>query len=226
MLADVGTTSQTLVNAGGCDSVLTTITSYAPNSAIIINETTCSQSEAGTTTDTIFMTGICDSLVTTITTFTPINAYLTINENVLTVFPNGMIYQWVNCESSFSEILGESNQTFTASSNGSYAAVVDDGICIDTTSCENIMGIGIIENNFETEIKLYPNPTNGLLTIEMEGSFETIEITVKNDIGQVIISKTEPITIFNVNLTKYSSGIYFLHISADNKSAVFKVLKE
>jgi len=229
-LAEVGTTIDTLVNAGGCDSILTTVTTYAPNNPTIVNTTTCDQANAGTSYDTIFVAGMCDSLITTITTFTPLTASITISGNVLTAFPNGMTYQWINCETDFSDIVGETDQTYTATTNGSYAVIVSNGTCTDTSDCKAIVGIGIIENDFEKEIKLYPNPTSGMLSIEIDGEFNQIDIRVTNELGQQVIMKqvqntnliVNPITI---GLEKFSTGVYFIHISSNDNKAVLKVLK-
>jgi surface protein len=65
---DTGTTVTTLSSLGGCDSIVTTITSLLPSYTITVNETTCASSQAGTTIDSLLSMDGCDSVITTITT--------------------------------------------------------------------------------------------------------------------------------------------------------------
>jgi hypothetical protein len=190
------------------------------------NLTTCDSTNVGTTIDTLTNSVGCDSILTTITSLTTINPTISITTNELTALPSGLAYQWLNCEPNLAPIIGANNQTFIVSTSGSYAVEIQDGACVETSSCEQITGVGIIENNFENEIKLYPNPTNGLLTLELDGKFEEIAVSVTNDIGQLVFSSKETSSKFNIDLTNNSSGIYFLQLESKDKKALFKVLKD
>lgn len=222
---DIGTETTILTNSVGCDSILTTLTSLHPNSSSIQNLTTCLDENIGTVIDTLTNIAGCDSIITTTTTKTILNPSIVVNSNILTANPSGLDYQWLNCEDDFSPILGETNQNFTVIENGTYAVEVKEDECVETSSCEQIKGIGIIENNFENEIKLYPNPTNGILTVVLDGNFKEIKVSVSNDIGQKVLSIIENNSKFNIDLTNQSSGMYFLRLESKDKMALFKVLK-
>lgn len=81
-------------------------------------------------------------------------------------------------------------------------------------------GVLGIDDYIETQIKLYPNPTNGILQIETNQ--EIILIEVFNLVGQKVLeTKTE------INLSNFGSGIYFLKIKGSNGfSEVHKIIKE
>ena len=190
-----------------------------------LNSTTCIPENVGTFVSTLMNAAGCDSIFTTTTSLTTINPTISVNANELTALPGGLAYQWISCEPNLVPIIGANNQTFIVTTSASYAVEVRDGACVETSSCLLITGVGIIENSFENDIKLYPNPTNGLLTIELGGTFEDIEVSVTNDIGQVVISRKETGSKFSIDLINQSSGIYFLHLKSNDKMALFKVLK-
>ena len=223
--ANAGTTTTTLVNAAGCDSVMTTITNLNSSYNNTVNLTSFDLSEVGTVVYNNTTTLGCDSITTTITTFSSLGASITINGLVLSANPSGMSYQWLDCSNSYSPITGETNQTFTVTTNGSYAVEITDSACSDTASCFSVMNFGIVSNDFETAIKLFPNPTSGNLRVEMEGDYENVSIRVTNELGQQVIVENKTTTSFNVDLTSFESGVYFLYITSNNKTALFKVIK-
>lgn len=47
----------------------------------------------------------------------------------------GVTYQWLNCEDNFASLIGETNQSYTATTTGSYAVEVTLNGCSDTSSC-------------------------------------------------------------------------------------------
>jgi hypothetical protein len=124
---NVGTVIQTLTNQAGCDSTVTTITTLLASDAITLNETTCDANNVGTVIQTLTNSNNCDSIVTTITVLDVVNGSITGSLNVLTANPTGLVYQWVDCDNNDIEITGETNQTYTADSNGDYAVIIFDG---------------------------------------------------------------------------------------------------
>ncbi|MCX7743628.1 MAG: T9SS type A sorting domain-containing protein [Flavobacteriales bacterium] len=84
---------------------------------------------------------------------------------VLTSLQGGAAYQWLNCSNN-SAILGEVSQTYTATANGSYAAVVILNGCIDTTACYDIVGLSLDDENTDWHWGIYPNPNEGHFFIQ------------------------------------------------------------
>ena len=127
--------------------------------------------------------------------------------NKFTVKQTGVNYQWLNC-GGFTEINGATNRSFTATENGSYAVIVYDGICRDTTSCKaiTISGINDVSNTYE--VNIYPNPSNGIVNISSNQSIEKIEVV--NILGEVLISEINNYQVLNID--SIENGLYFLKI--------------
>ncbi|MGK0233338.1 MAG: hypothetical protein ACI9VJ_000615 [Salibacteraceae bacterium] len=86
---------------------------------------------------------------------------------------------------------------------------------------QNLGTIGV-EDYSQNIINVYPNPTNGLITITSEQQISTIDIF--NIIGQKI-SKIKNQS--EVNLSSFDAGIYFLKINDDSgNSEIHKIIKE
>jgi hypothetical protein len=82
--------------------------------------------------------------------------------------------------------------------------------------------------NFQESInlKLYPNPTTGVINLKFKNSMSNGKIVLRNVLGQQIITKTFNNTNelgFNI---EDASGIYFLEVYHDeSKKEVFKIIK-
>ena len=84
----------------------------------------------------------------------------------------------------------------------------------------------INENSWNSMINLYPNPTNGKLTIESEKGFEDAIISAKNILGQEIFNQTYSSTNSIVFTLDVAPGLYFLEITDKGKVTILKVKKE
>ena len=93
-----------------------------------------------------------------------------------------------------------------------YAASLNDPelnyVSIDLTSTEE---------NLESSLKLYPNPTSGLITIELEG---LQKLMVYNALGQVLISKEADGSSLQLDLSGFEGGLYWVKIISQNRIAV------
>ena len=76
-----------------------------------------------------------------------------------------------------------------------------------------------IEENTDKNIDVYPNPTNGLLNIEGQG---TMHITVSNLLGQKLQEVTAEGSIV-LDLSRFESGMYLVRIETENGVTIQKV---
>ena len=100
--------------------------------------------------------------------------------------------------------------------------VVVDSVHID------IPGVGVHEY-FSEIIQVYPNPANSKLYFKIVGfKGENINLEIFSDIGENIISKeisiTESEEIQNIDVSDYSSGIYFLKVKNEDNISVQKFI--
>ena len=76
-----------------------------------------------------------------------------------------------------------------------------------------------IEENTDESIQVYPNPTNGLLTVSGDGM---MHISVSNMLGQRLMEATAE-SYATLDLTDYGQGIYLVRIETANGVKVQKV---
>ena len=85
--------------------------------------------------------------------------------------------------------------------------------------------MGLIDNNFPLNPIIYPNPTDGNVIIDLKVSYKNVTITLHDLSGRKIMDKNYvQAQNFDLNINQ-SSGVYFLTINAENKRAVFKLIK-
>ena len=85
--------------------------------------------------------------------------------------------------------------------------------------------IGLQENK-DQQIKLYPNPTNSTLTVELKQIELPCAITLKDIRGRVVFSTTANSKKLELDLSKYEKGIYLIGISSENFVKELKVIKK
>ena len=94
--------------------------------------------------------------------------------------------------------------------------------CINVTTLNDV-GIpsdGALANS----VKLYPNPANNRLTVEMESQFSTIEIT--NILGQAIYKADLTENQALIDLSNYRAGMYYVKLQSNNGMVIKKFLKK
>ncbi len=154
---------------------------------------------------------------------TLINITLIQNGDTLIVNLVGAIYQWVNCDSSFAPINGETNQSFIAPISGNYAVIVTYNGCTDTSSCYYVDVVSINENTINTEVSIYPNPTTGEITVQADG-MERIEIL--DFTGKYLTGFENLSGLKELDLGKHAKGIYIIKVTTEKGVAVGKVVLE
>jgi type IX secretion system substrate protein/carboxypeptidase family protein len=138
--------------------------------------------------------------------------------SVLTASATPASYQWIDCNNSNVPVSGAINQTYTSSvMNGLYAVIITQNNCTDTSTCylTNPEGIAVYNNN-NNNITIYPNPNNGMFSIET--SYQTqcnvfmYDVNGKLVLSQTIVGKT------TIDASSLNEGVY--NISIINKDGV------
>ena len=232
-----GTYTQNLTNVAGCDSTLTINLTISSPTTASITETACSSftlngetfTSSGTYTQNLTNVAGCDSTLTINLTIinSSLNTNVTISGNTLTAAENNATYQWVNCDNNFSFINGETNQDFTASTNGNYAVILNNISCgvIDTTNCFTINTIGIDNLATELGINIYPNPTNSLFKIE-SSSAKIESIRIFNLEGKLICEQLNLGVMAEFDAETWSEGVYWIEIETEKGLLHEKLLKK
>jgi len=94
---------------------------------------------------------------------------------------------------------------------------VIDAVAGFSTNC--ILYAAIKDSEFQT-FKVYPNPTNGIVNIDVNENLTTISLI--NIMGEIV--KTFDANSKQLDVSTFNSGVYFLKIANDNKKSVTKLI--
>ncbi|MBQ8222201.1 MAG: Omp28-related outer membrane protein [Bacteroidales bacterium] len=119
---------------------------------------------------------------------------------------------------------GETTASITVSpeSTTNYSVVGTTNGCETETEVTVNVTVGVGENDFSMT-KIYPNPTEGELKIECMGMKE---ITVIMPNGQTLQNIMLSDDTYTLDMSEFKSGVYYLKITTDNGSKVFKTVKQ
>jgi hypothetical protein len=226
-----GTYTQVLTNAAGCDSTATLVLTINNSTTGTDVQTACDSYTwidgvtytANNNTATFVLTNAagCDSLVTlNLTITTSPTAVATDNLDATITASAGTAYQWIDCGTGLA-IAGATAQTYTVTANGSYAVVVNNGACDDTSSCVVIDYIGIKEISQDV-ISVFPNPTRDFVTVNMTAANATIEVVdAQGKILQTSIVENGG----TLSLASYETGMYIFRITTENGTSIHRISK-
>ena len=105
--------------------------------------------------------------------------------------------------------------------NGSTDAdLSNDEINFDVTVLQSI---GIQENEIDG-LKIYPNPANDFITVEMNEANNTAEVEILNLIGQVVLRQSiDASTSSRINTSSLKAAVYLVKVSSNRKVSTRKV---
>ncbi len=219
------------VNTGGANSghgqVIISWTSDSVSTTQIAGLSSGSLFPGGTTTNTFVVTSGSFSDTCSFTVYVGGGVDTSVSRNLSTFTANetGATYQWLNCDSNYMVISGATNQAYTATTNGSYAVVVSKNGCTDTSACQMINNVGINTVDFKN-ISIYPNPTNGLFTLDLGNNNKAVNYTITSIDGRIVEQKVN-ITDnkIMIDLSNENKGVYLLKLYNTKSSSVFRITK-
>lgn len=221
--ASNSTATYGLTTAAGCDSLIVlNLTINNPTTGTDV-QSACEpytwidgntySSDNNTATWALTNAAGCDSIVTLDLTINTADASITsTTPTELMAVAVGAQYQWLDCDNGYAPIVGETNQNFTATSNGNFAVEVIENGCVDTSTCINVTGIWVAESDLnEPQVSVYPNPTNGNLTVDLHeiNSAEIIIIDMLGrEVNRVAVSGDQ-LVILDLD---GPAGVYFVEV--------------
>ena len=155
-----------------------------------------------------------DSLVTlnlTINTLdlstSNLGSVITANTSILGI-PTS--YQWLNCATNFSPIVGATNQSFTAITNGNYAVQITQGTCTGISECTTISNVSLLEE-IKKEVLIFPNPSSDIITISTNFN-EATNYELIDAQGRIVLKGIFSEAKSILNLEALNPGAFFLKI--------------
>lgn len=166
----------------------------------------------------------CDSLVTLDLTIINVDVSTSVVGATISANTTGASYQWLDCDNGFAPIPGETNQNYTATSNGNYAVEITENNCVDTSICVSITTIGI-ENNPLDGTSIFPNPATSKLYLNLPENLHQVKGTIIDGTGK---TRREFLNIAEngfLDLDGLPSGMYFLRLEIDDQFLEFSFIK-
>jgi hypothetical protein len=158
---------------------------------------------------------------------TPIDNSVSQNNFTLTANATGAYtYQWGDCSNGFVAIAGETGQSFTPTQDGDYAVEISNGTCSVTSNCINITGLVISDIAKLEGIKIYPNPSTGLFTIEFDKQDIHANLKIVDITGKVLIQKNLHRYKTKIDMQRFSKGVYILQIQKDKQIINVNIIKK
>jgi fibronectin-binding autotransporter adhesin len=84
--------------------------------------------------------------------------------------------------------------------------------------------ISVYNEKLTSEINIFPNPTEGI--IHIQSSHKGAEIKVFSSYGQLIDNYNTDDDLSKLDMTEYSSGVYYIHVVVNGDVQLFEVMKK
>lgn len=119
----------------------------------------------------------------------------------------------------------QSTGNFDLLSSGTYMVTIEDAAgCQYTTSVDVNPPVATGVGELANLISVYPNPTNGIITVKTTEPIDAI--IIHNIHGQQVYKSTSPhIGWYPIDLSKYDDGIYQLSIQQQEIYTRYKIIK-
>jgi hypothetical protein len=138
-------------------------------------------------------------------------------------------YSWVGPTGEVVSLVAALEGITDVNESGEYIlTVTDDNGC---TASQMITIIGVNEVNAYYQIQLYPNPNNGMFSLNMQGlTGETVSYTVLDNSGRVVVAKdlgsVGAARVENVDMMGAAAGIYQLRITVNGQNQSTRFVKQ
>ena len=213
-LVCAGQTANLVANGANTYTWSTGLTSTGINTATILPTGTATYTVTGAS-------GTCSGTAVATVTVSSINRGTTTNGATITADATGVTYQWINC-ATHTNITGATSQSYTATANGSYAVILNNGNCTDSSACVSIVNLGVnqlISHNGQLSIS--PNPFTEQTTItfgdvQKNTSVKIIDI-LGNEVRAMVLNGVNNLVIEKGDM---HAGIYFIQITDEYHNVV------
>jgi PKD repeat protein len=187
--------------------------------------TTITGLSAGTYTFTVSNASDCISAATANVV---INAQPAIPTAQFSYTTNGLTVTFTNTStgaSSYSWNIGgyvtsDANPEYSFPSNGQYTVVLtanNQGCTSTYSQTITLSEVGIETADLNNQVIIYPNPTNGIVTISLNDQPNTGMLSVFDMMGRVVFQREINEKKVTMDLTPLSPGIYEFQFNLDRK---------
>lgn len=235
-LNSAGLFYDTLINHYGCDSIITlNLIVHLPSSGLI-NKSICMGDNylfnghllttAGVFLDTLVNRFGCDSFVTLNLTINSLPNTPTITVNGCELFCDSTAskYQWYFANNLIS---GANQQSYTVGKSGAYSVQITNLFNCSSKSANVQAKCNIgIEDLVASTFTAFPNPTSGLVEINLGSTIKSGVVSIINEFGQLVGEiKISNQSHCSFDLTNFSNGVYLIQMNSENKIRSVSIIK-
>ena len=238
-LTEAGTYTEDFLSIHGCDSTVTLSLAEYPVYTELITEEICLGdtvffgalvlTDAGTYTE-VFPTVLgCDSTITLELSVFEINTEITVSGWTISAEDlEEAVYSWVDCYADYEPIIPIADGiSFNAIENGSYAVIIEQYGCVDTSDCFIIYDADINENGLGANITIHPNPTKDIVHIVIDRNWDDFSIEIVDLAGRIVFKKSFYSTNnVNVDMGAFATGEYIISVKSGASINQFTIIKD
>jgi hypothetical protein len=116
----------------------------------------------------------------------------------------------------------------SSSDTGPYGMNTPAYFCIDNFTTSDVATSVLALNGPNPAISIYPNPATANVTIDLAGlSDKNVYVTITEITGKTICAeKINSVNKLSIDMSNYSSGVYFVTITGENTFLNKKIVKE
>jgi hypothetical protein len=195
---------------------------YSNGSDVVTSSVNASYTVTGTDANGCANTAVSALSVNALPVVTAVtnNTLLCVGQTATLSVSGATTYTWSTTDNTAAVAVSPTVQT-TYTVNGT-----DANGCSNTTTVTQDVSLctGIVTlTNSNSSINLYPNPNNGLFTIELTS---TSKVIVTNALGQIVIAETFEAGKHSLDIHNEATGVYFVKVIENNNQQIIKVVKQ
>ena len=165
----------------------------------------------------------CDSIVQLNLTIDTVNTNIEVDALEIQSLATNATYQWLDCDDAYSALQGEATAIYEIESNGSYAVVVFQDGCTDTSDCITVETVDLSIKDLAM-VGLHPNPTKGVINLRGFDALNGLKkIEIKNNLGVTL--KQVKVNDLKIDLSDFSIGLYYLDAIVNDRKIRMKIIK-
>lgn len=151
-----------------------------------------------------FLNG-CESSKTIIRVDVVPDTRVTVEYRTLKALSGRAKYQWVDCNNNYLPLPNDTLQTYKPTRSGSFAVILNDNGCIDTSVCNFIIPVGNEEIAYNF-INIFPNPAENKINVLLN-HFADIEIySLQGKLIQIHSNHDS----YEIDITDFKPGLYII----------------
>ena len=170
----------------------------------------------------------CDSIIRTQIYVGDVNLDVEMVDRLtLKALATNASFQWVDCGNGYAPLFNATDSIFSPPVNGSYAVVISQNGCSDTSVCFDITTVNAEPDLEGSLIQFSPNPVKDFLQIDFGQVWEDGTIILSNLQGQLVFRvKISHQDKYFVDMSNFPDGIYLILFQAKGAAISRRIVKQ